>query len=286
VKGEAWGMRCLFCKNDSSTSRSVEHIIPESLGNTSKVLPKGIVCDKCNNYFARKVEQPFLEAPALKSLRFHQTIPNKRRRVPPLAGVFASEFPVTSYRYLEGPFAGLVDMPPEAIKVLFERKGGEIIFSGHTEPPSDRIVSRFLAKAALESMALRIIEACKDIKNLHAPDGIDYLINETQLDLLRNHARRGETPDWPYHSRRIYDPNEKWIDEFGSEVQMVHESDILQTNWGEWFFVLAIFGLEFVINCGGPSIEGYSRWITENNGDSPLHSGKNKLHSKLRRLPS
>jgi HNH endonuclease len=81
-------MRCIFCKNDSSKSKSVEHIIPESLGNTTKVLPKGIVCDTCNNYFARKVEQPFLEAPALKALRFHQVVPNKRRRVPPLTGIF------------------------------------------------------------------------------------------------------------------------------------------------------------------------------------------------------
>ncbi|HET8891812.1 MAG TPA: HNH endonuclease [Candidatus Angelobacter sp.] len=25
--------RCIFCKNDSSGSRSIEHILPESLGN-------------------------------------------------------------------------------------------------------------------------------------------------------------------------------------------------------------------------------------------------------------
>jgi hypothetical protein len=55
-------MRCIFCKNDSSNSKSVEHIIPESLGNTTRTLPKGVVCDTCNNYFARKVEKPFLEA--------------------------------------------------------------------------------------------------------------------------------------------------------------------------------------------------------------------------------
>lgn len=84
----------------------------------------------------------------------------------------------------------------------------------------------------------------------------------------------------------FYDVDEKWIDEFGSEVQMVHESDILQTPWDEWFFVLAIFGLELVINYGGPEIEGYRRWLSENNGDSPLYSGKNKAHSKLRRTIS
>ena len=49
--------KCIFCHKDVSISKSVEHIIPESLGNKSHVLPKGYVCDECNNYFARKVEK-------------------------------------------------------------------------------------------------------------------------------------------------------------------------------------------------------------------------------------
>jgi hypothetical protein len=39
---------CIFCKNESPFS-SVEHIIPESLGNDIVILEKGWVCDKCNN---------------------------------------------------------------------------------------------------------------------------------------------------------------------------------------------------------------------------------------------
>ena len=52
-------MRCIFCKQDSSNSKNVEHIIPESLGSTKHILGKGIVCDKCNNYFSREVEKTF-----------------------------------------------------------------------------------------------------------------------------------------------------------------------------------------------------------------------------------
>jgi len=36
-------MQCIFCHKDSSTSKSVEHIIPESLGNKHHFLPKGYV---------------------------------------------------------------------------------------------------------------------------------------------------------------------------------------------------------------------------------------------------
>ena len=52
-------VRCIFCKTKSSACVSVEHIIPESLGNTQHILPRGWVCDSCNNYMATKVEKPF-----------------------------------------------------------------------------------------------------------------------------------------------------------------------------------------------------------------------------------
>lgn len=75
-------VRCLFCKKDSSTSKSVEHIVPESLGNVEHALPVGAVCDGCNQYFARKVERPLLESPMFRLLRADMAVPNKRGRLP------------------------------------------------------------------------------------------------------------------------------------------------------------------------------------------------------------
>ncbi|MCZ8293407.1 MAG: hypothetical protein O9312_07815 [Hylemonella sp.] len=75
-------MRCIFCKSDSGSSCSVEHIIPESIGNTNHTLPKGAVCDACNQYFARKVERPLLESSLFRHLRAGMGIANKRGRVP------------------------------------------------------------------------------------------------------------------------------------------------------------------------------------------------------------
>lgn len=40
---------CLFCKSISNSFQSAEHVFPESLGNREKTLPKGVVCDRCNN---------------------------------------------------------------------------------------------------------------------------------------------------------------------------------------------------------------------------------------------
>ena len=66
---------------------------PSRSGNTSLVLPKGVVCDKCNNYFAREVEKPFLESDAIRVLRFHQGLESKRRRVPSLTGLITPDIP-------------------------------------------------------------------------------------------------------------------------------------------------------------------------------------------------
>jgi HNH endonuclease len=41
--------RCIYCLEDTGTFTSEEHIVPESLGNYDTFLPKGFVCDKCNN---------------------------------------------------------------------------------------------------------------------------------------------------------------------------------------------------------------------------------------------
>jgi hypothetical protein len=69
--------------------------------------------------------------------------------------------------------------------------------------------------------------------------------------------------------------NKKWTEKSGLDFQVVHEFDVLATEWGEWFLVVAIFGTEFAINYGGPEIDGYLRWLEEHDNASPLYSGKN-----------
>ena len=45
-------MICIFCDKESN-AKSVEHIISESFGNSFYTLPKGAVCDDCNNKFSK-----------------------------------------------------------------------------------------------------------------------------------------------------------------------------------------------------------------------------------------
>lgn len=150
-----------------------------------------------------------------------------------------------------------------------------VILPSGAELPDGPVVSRFLAKAGLEAMAARLVSH---------PDGLEYLVDEAQLDALRNHARRGDIRKWPIHVRQIYGQNAKWSDKSGSELQLVNEFDILVTDRSEWYFVLALFGLEMAINYGGPDIEGYPLWLAEHGNESPLYSGKNASDDRLRRL--
>lgn len=73
--------RCIFCKLSNVTFNSIEHIIPESFGNNSHILPKGVVCDNCNNYFAIKIERYILNSPAILNIRSTMRIPNKKGRI-------------------------------------------------------------------------------------------------------------------------------------------------------------------------------------------------------------
>ena len=43
---------CIIC-NSTSNKETVEHIIPQSLGNEYYVLPKGAICFNCNNRIAK-----------------------------------------------------------------------------------------------------------------------------------------------------------------------------------------------------------------------------------------
>lgn len=260
-------MRCVFCKRDSRSSRSVEHIIPESLGGISHKLPPGVVCDGCNNYFSREVEKPFLESEVIALLRFRQNIPNKKGRVPPIPGILLpGPIPVSVYRYEKSESDIAVDVPPEAAQCVSTIPRARLIVGSDSELPTGPIISRFMAKIALEAMAARLLD--------HSA-GLEYIVDEGQLDPIRNHARRGETRHWPVYARQIYHPDEKWIDEHGSALQIMNEHDILVTENGEWYFVLALFGKELSINYGGPETEGYKLWLDEHENRSSLYSGKN-----------
>ncbi len=74
--------QCIFCKSTDNTFTSIEHIFPESLGNKEKILPKGIVCDKCNNGILANLDNELVDFGVIKFFRTLNGVENKKGKIP------------------------------------------------------------------------------------------------------------------------------------------------------------------------------------------------------------
>jgi hypothetical protein len=261
------GMRCIFCKTDSSSSNSIEHIIPQSLGNTEYVLPRGWVCDRCNNYFSRKIEKPFLESLYGTVSRFEMQVPNKKGRIPPVIGFHAESGSRVAMFYdaTDGSRCVGVDEGEDEsrwIAAVKGRKKGTLYFPRPEIPRGDYVTARFIAKVALEVLAFR----CLDLTGWN-----DEIVEKIELDEIRHYVRVGNPRlIWPVHIRQIYERGHMFVDGSRS-YQVLHEWTILNTQQGEFFVIVAIFGVEYSINLGGPELKGYLNWLEQNESRSPLY---------------
>ena len=260
---EEKGLRCIFCKADSSTSRSREHIVPESFGNTEHMLEPGVVCDGCNNYVARKVEKPILDSLYFKERRFSAAVQNKRGHVVPVDGSHPkSGTRIQVYADTGGGISiGAHSAADEArlIKTLLGQSEGTLIFPLATLP-DERVLARFVGKVGLEVMASRLIQAGKSHEDL---------VDEPALDELRNFVRRGGGPrQWSVAQRQLYSPDTLFSSDHEHYV-ILHEYELLfrlieKTNdLYACYISLVLFGEEFVLNMNGPSLNGFETWRAE-----------------------
>jgi len=68
--------------SDTGTFTSEEHIVPESLGNYDTVLPKGVVCDTCNNEVLSRLDEALLDSDLVGFLRTLFTPYTKAGKLP------------------------------------------------------------------------------------------------------------------------------------------------------------------------------------------------------------
>jgi hypothetical protein len=262
-------MRCIFCKCDSISSKTIEHILPEALGNKDHVLLPKIVCDTCNNYFGRKVEGPLLNSIYFREARSRNFILNKEDRLTTVHGLLLPGFiPIEMVDDFDG-HAIYASRENEAQKlqwVLNHYRKVEFIVP-MSEKPDERLMSRFLAKTALEVLASRL---------QGIPEGLDEVIDKPELDELRQYARYDKPKVfWTFNERRIY-PEGALFQENSQKYEVLHEYCLLCTESYELYLILAILGIEYAINLGGPEIDGYLDWLKGHDYKSPLY-----VNSKL-----
>jgi len=107
----------------------------------------------------------------------------------------------------------------------------------------------------------------------NAPHFLAEFIDDSQIDQLRKYARYGNMgPEWPYSDRTIYPADFAFpADDESDAHEVLHEWTFLHTEQSEMYFVLAILGIEYAINMGGPDMEGYDLWLKEHGNRSPLY---------------
>lgn len=140
---------CLFCGPMAASFRKLEHIIPESLGNTEFVLID-TVCDKCNQYFS-KLEGYFTHYHLTSPARL-VTVRQTKKGKPPSQTLKRGEMRKQPNGKLDFSQPILPGHENEQLQIIFS--GNEVTIKGSfiLEDADSRKLSRFLAKCGLETL--------------------------------------------------------------------------------------------------------------------------------------
>lgn len=240
--------------------------MPESIGNKRRTLPAGVVCDACNNYFARKVEQPILNHSWMRNLRAWQQVPNKKGTYPSMLGHIAgTDIRINMRRGSTGNLQFDTEKKSEADALQAALTGGleqPLIFTIEDDPPPKEM-SRFLCKMALETVAELFSKE---------ESSMSLVVDDAYFDNIRAFARYGsQQAEWPFSQRRVFPhgtlirhpDTSKWVEAgFGCGLFMNKRRETL--------FAFCFYGVEFVVNVGGPSIAGFEEWLRDHDGISPI----------------
>lgn len=164
---------CLFCKKTDVNFKKKEHIIPESIGNTRFILPKGVVCDNCNQYFS-KLDNYFCHhhlAAAEKLLFLDRTKKGK----PPSLILQDGEMRKEKGGRINFKQSILPGMAEEQFSISFFEEDIALKAAWYLPDTDSKKISRFLAKAAIETLYLKK----------------DTVAFQADFDYVRNYARNG-----------------------------------------------------------------------------------------------
>ncbi|RZK26142.1 MAG: HNH endonuclease [Flavobacterium sp.] len=255
-------MKCIFCYENSESSTSVEHIIPESLGNTQFILRRGIVCDKCNNYFSHTFEQGLLDLPFFKEIRHKLNAKSKKGKIPNGKGfVVDPSFGELEFHKDRGLEESIIVNEQVKLKDSGEIK---VFVPVYSSPGSDNVfVSKFLGKMAIEALVIYAEwYKCK----------IEDIVNQKPYEALKNYVRRGKKGQfWQYYVRSLYHPDAGFQDpKTGDYFKVTSSFTFIYSGTSKVFFQYLIMGTELTIDLINDNTDDIQRWFVENNGKSPV----------------
>lgn len=180
-------MTCILCKSSDGAYTTKEHVIPESLGGGDEVLlPMGLVCDQCQNYFGTKIEQSVLGDAPFHLIRTLLSLPTKKGRAPWFADPLEGRLEATGL-----PNQMFYDPPEQMREATDEGAKTQMRFS--VRPRNPRLVCRFLLKMGIEVLAahgkevalLPKYDAARAFARSAAPGSSWWYIELTPEDAMR-----------------------------------------------------------------------------------------------------
>ena len=192
------------------------------------ILDKGIVCDKCNNYFSREIENPVLNLDGFKQLRFYELIESKRGKIPSSDALFCGEKCDIHWQQIEGESCLMIGVSPEMINKLlkeppqmFFTRGFELDDKKHKYE-----ISRFLLKIAIEYFVFLILhndESDSEELNFEFDEHFKRLIQYVRV------GRKDRKPI-KYESSILYNYNPMNSDKMCFKIGFLLESEDLIFN--------------------------------------------------------
>ncbi len=147
--------RCIWCLGEPPTAEfDTSHVLPECVGNANQqVLPAGIVCKQCNNYFGSKVEPALLRDPLFHVIAVLLRLKDPRDMNEFRDYVFDTEHPPLGS--VERKLHCDIDISPKnlALNVKYGIQGRMI---KSYKPRELAFLSRAVHKIAFESLAWTI----------------------------------------------------------------------------------------------------------------------------------
>lgn len=178
---------CPFCQSIMYShnskyynSKSEEHIIPMSLGNETFIINRGLICDACNNYFAREIEKPFLDNEIIKKLRTFHSIPSRKGNIPPLKIYISNEQGYMEFDHKRN--CAFLGLSATAINKVINDKPDVILFDGINDIDclyDNYYISRFLVKIFTETCLHYSVE------NIVDNDSVRLILDEKMTELCR-----------------------------------------------------------------------------------------------------
>ena len=168
-------MRCIYCLDTTNGREGEAHIFPESLMANEEVLPRGAVCDGCNNYLS-DLDKTLATHPLISLAIQFRALPGKRKKARAKVGN------VDRKVYPYGITIPCME-PQPILDANGKRTGYKVT------PLYDRSFDLWKFRRALHHVAFNLVAAMRGIERVY----------ESKFDRARRYVREAQrTDNWPY----------------------------------------------------------------------------------------